>query len=333
MNVIIIPFVGYSSIDKKIGEMLHDYVLSRLHNFPVNKLYFSGTRMSFKNETKVINGKTIVYTDSIDSWHQKNIEDTIDLLNPGDKFIILDSDLMIYDYSIFTQIFNDLNEYDIVSNLDTGTRILPTYILKQDENTAEQDPVRNYMYNLPIMRPNNLRRGRTRFAATLFGCSKSFYDKNRDGVLNPHLESMEQFSRNVVKNFPNVKVKEILDPRYNFVIEKNEYLYQFINFDDERCDLEMTQKHPFYHVRNFGESVKTIHKYKNNENYVDHNPCETQRLLAWFTIVLEKLIIIDSTYSEYYSYVDRIRKDSGVSKELFDNYIVKFKEFYRTDLL
>ena len=31
--------------------------------------------------------------------------------------------------------------------------------------------------------------------------------------------------------------------------------------------------------------------------------------------------------------IDKIRKDSGVSKELFDHYMIQFREFYRTDLL
>lgn len=333
MNTIIIPFVNYNSIDTKIGEMLHDYVLSRIHNFPVENFVFIGTRMSFKNETKIINGKTITYIDGKDNWHQKNVEDAIDVLNENDKFIIIDSDLMIYDYSIFDEIFNDLDEYDIVSNLDTGTRILPTYICKEHEDTAGKDEFRNFMYNLSIMRPNQIRRGKTRFAATIFGCSKSFYNKNRENNLDPHLESMESFSRNVVKNFPSVKVKELLDPRFNLIIEDNKYLHKFANHDDDRCDENMTKTHPYYHVRNFGESINTIQKYQNNKTHIDPNPLETQRLLAWFTIVLEKLIKIDSSYSAYTSYIDKIRKDSGVSKELFDHYMIQFKDFYRTDLL
>ena len=70
MNTIIIPFVNYNSIDTKIGEMLHDYVLSRIHNFPVENFVFIGTRMSFKNETKIINGKTITYIDANYLYHQ-----------------------------------------------------------------------------------------------------------------------------------------------------------------------------------------------------------------------------------------------------------------------
>jgi hypothetical protein len=335
MNTIIIPFVNYNSTDKKIGEILHNYILSRIHKFPVDNFIFIGTRMDFENETRVFNGKTIKYIGDKNrgSSHQQNIEDAINTLNDDDKFIVTDSDLMIYDYSVFTQIFNDLDEYDIVSNLDTGTRILPTYTCKEHEDIAEKDDFRNFMYSLSIMRPNQIRRGKTRFAATLFGCSKSFFNKNIDDNLDPHLESMEAFSRNVAKNFPNVKVKELLDPRFNLIIEDNKYLKKFANHDDDRCDENTTKTHPYYHVRNFGESISTIQKYQNNQIHIDPNPWESQRLLAWFTIVLEKLIKIDLTYLHYTSYVERIREDSGVSKELFDNYMIQFKEFYRTDLL
>lgn len=334
MNYIIIPFISYSHGDRKLGEMLHDYILSRLSRFPCDNFIFVGTLMSWKSKTVNIHGKTIEYIPT-GACHQENLQIAIDKLNDDDKFIILDSDLMIYDYSIFTRIFNDLDQHDIVSNIDSGCTITPTYFHTWQKGHFPEDEYRNFMYTSPIFAPNEFRGGRGRFAATLFGCTKKFWMTycGENEQYTSH-ESMEIFSRNVIKHYPNVKFKELKDYRFSLWINfDNNTIDKYINSDDCRCDEDATRSGEYYHIRNFGETVKTIEYVKANKLHVHYNRQESQRLLSWFTIVLEKLIQIDASYSEYTSYIDRIREDIGISKELFDDYQNQFKEFHRTNML
>lgn len=333
MNTIIIPFISYSHFDKKLGQMLHDYVLSKISKFPCDNFIFVGTHMSWKNEIVNIHGKTIEYIPT-GECHQENLQIAISKLKDDDKFVIMDSDLMIYDYSIFSRIFDDLDQYDIVSNIDGGCTITPTYFHIWQKGHFPEDAYRNFMYTSPIFAPNEYRGGKGRFAATLFGCTKKFWMKHCGEIeqYNTH-ESMEIFSRNVIKNTPDVKFKELLDYRCNVWTDNQNTIGTYINSDDTRCDEVKTMSGEYYHIRNFGETIKAVEYLMTNRSYVHHNKQESWRLLAWFTIVLEKLVEIDSSYSVYTSYIDKIRRDSDISTEFFAKYLEKFKEFHRTNML
>ena len=334
MNYLIIPFIKYSLRDTKLGEMLHAYILSNLWKFPVDNIIFIGTHMGWEKGVKSINNKSVTYMSSLDC-HQENLQLAINLLNDDDKFIVMDSDLMIYDYDIFTRIYKDLDDHDIVSNLDSGCTISPTYFHIWQKGHFPEDEYRNFMYTSPIFAPNEYRGGRGRFAATLFGCTKKFWMKHCGPQSEYYkYESMEVFSRNVIKYTPNVRFKELLDYRFNIWIDRDKKVVdQYRNTDDERCDETATRLGAYYHIRNFGETIKTIDYLSTDRPVVHHNKQESQRLLAWFTVVLEKLIKIDSSYSVYTSYIDRIRNDTDISSDLFEEYLTKFKEFHRVNLL
>jgi len=334
MKYVIIPFISYSHTDRKLGEMLHDYVLSRLSRFPIDNFIFIGTHMTWEKKTVTVNGKTIQYIPTI-GVHQENLQIAVNQLNDDDKFVIMDSDLMIYDYSIFIRLFDDLDNYDIVSNLDSGCTITPTYFHLWQKGQFPEDSYRNFMYTSSIFAPTPFKGGRGRFAATLFASTKKFwkqYMDNSDEYVNH--ESMEAFSRNVIKHNPNVRFKELLDFRFNIWVNvDNNRIDKFQNTDDTRCDESATKSAEYYHIRNFGETVKTVVYLMTGQPHVHHNKSETQRLLAWFIIVLEKLIQIDSSYSIYTTYIDRIRSETDISKEFYDEYMMQFKEFHRTHLL
>jgi hypothetical protein len=334
MNVLIIPFIKYSLVDHKLGSMLHEYILANISKFPVDNFIFIGTHMGWEKRVDNVKGKTISYISTYEC-HQENLQIAISQLNDDDKFVVMDSDLMVYDYDVFSRMFKYLDEYDIVSNLDSGCTITPTYFHIWQKGHFPEDPYLNFMYTSPIFAPNEYRGGRGRFAATLFGCTKKFWMKHC-GTTDEYCshESMEIFSRNVLKYTPDVKFKELLDYRCNvWIPPEHQKIQIYRNSDDERCDEHATKIGEYYHIRNFGETVKMIDYIIDNRVYVHHNKPESQRLLAWFTIVLEKLIQIDSSYSAYTTYIDRIRNDTDISKELFDEYLTKFKEFHRSNLL
>lgn len=361
MNVLIIPFVSYDG-SPKLNNILVDYHLSKIEKMPVDEIYFSGTRMGFKNETVNINGKKLHYLDNPNVWHQKNLEFTIQKLSDNDKFIITDSDCLIYDYSLFDDIFSWLNEYDIVSNLDNGTRIMPTWGWHRDYDVSKEDSYRNLMYNIPIMSPKDFRTGRSRFAATLFGCNVNFYRKYHEPQPDLKYESMEQFSRNVAKNHPNVRVKELLDFRNSLYIEKDydgkqtqpislgyilnlsdikesydKLIHEVIGGDDSRCVKELFMKSKYYHIRNIGGIFTAVRKIIEKEDLSDTifnvNDVEGVRLLTWLHILIEKLSMSDDNYKECLNYYESIINYFNVPKDFFDIFIKRTKEFHRTDLL
>lgn len=360
MNILIIPFVCYGS--ELINNLLSDYHLSKVHKMNVDKIYFTGDRMGFKNETIDLNNKKIVYLNTIGVWHQSNIESVIKELNEEDKFIIMDSDLMIYDYSIFDDIFDWLNEYDIVSNLDAGTTIMPTWTWEKDYDVTKEDNNKNLMYNIEIMRPKSYRGGRTRFAATLFGCKVNFYRKYNS--LNPDskFESMEEFSRNVAKYCPQVKVKELLDFRNSLYCNGNydgnqnpnlslkeilnlpnmkdyysNMIGEILNNNDTRCTHDLFKNSKYYHIRNIGGSIRDVVKIIENKNTnptdFHYNPVEGIRLLSWLHILIEKMSLINEKYKSCTMYSQKILEYYGIPNDFFQIYLEKTKQFHRTHLL
>lgn len=361
MNVLIIPFISYAS-NPKINNILVDYHLSKIEKMPVDEIYFSGTRMGFKNETVNINGKKLHYLDNSAAWHQENVEFAVKRLSDQDKFIITDSDCLIYDYSLFNEIFSWLDEYDIVSNLDGGTRIMPTYGWDRDYDLSKEDPYRNLMYNIPLMRPKEFRSGRTRFAATLFGCSTNFYRKYNFPKPSSEFESMEQFSRNVAEKYPDVKVKELLDFRNSLFIQKNyngqqtqpislgdllnlpdvkesydKFIHEVIGGDDRRCVNELFIQSKYYHIRNIGGIFTAVRKVIDRENLPDtqfsHNDSEGIRLLTWLYILIEILSKNNNNYKDCLNYCEDIINYYNIPKDFFDIALKRTKEFHRTDLL
>lgn len=318
-----------------INNILSDYHLDRIHKMNVDEIYFSGEQMGFNDETIFVDGKKVNYLNTKNAWHQNNIESVIKKLNDEDKFIIMDSDLMIYDYSIFDDIFNSLDEYDIVSNLDGGTQIIPTWTTENSYDPTKEDPYRNLIYKIPIMRPTNFRSGRTRFAATLFGSRVKFYRKYNNSNPDSKFESMEEFSRNVAEFYQQVKVKELLDFR-NSLYYNGDTIGLTINNDDIRCTNELFKSSKYYHIRNFGGSIKEIRKIIENKNEIntdfDNNRIEGVRLLSWLHIIIEKMNG-NKKYKECLYFTQEIANYHQLSKDFFDLVISKTKEFHRTELL
>lgn len=343
MKYIIVPFISYNLSDQRIGRMLHEFWLSRLDKFPVDNFIFVGDHMDFKTQVVNIKNKTVHYINTQNEGsHQNNIHKALNKLNDNDKFIILDSDLMIYDHNFISNIFEDLNEYDIVSNIDGGCKIQITPESDQAKHDLGDDPYRNFTLSLPIFNFNEYRNSRCRFAATIFGCKKSFWEKHQDysSQIMPETseesyESMELFSRKVIEISPNVKVKELLDYRFNFVYTiDNKVFDKYPNTDDTRCTEEATRNASYYHIRNFGETPKIIGQYQRNEKRDGRDKREVLRLTAWFIVVYEKLLENDNSFGDYSDYINKIITDHcKITSQEFNDYLSRFKEFHRTNLL
>lgn len=360
MKCVIIPL--YCSEKDLISNLLLDYNLSKIDKMNVDKIYFPGTNLGLENKTLDINGKQVTFINTENVWHQENLECAISMLDDDDKFIVTDSDCLIYDYSLFDDIFNWLNEYDIVSNLDCGTRIIPTWTSLSNYKSESENGYRNLIYNIPIFKANQFRNSRFRFAATLFSTTAEFYKKYKVDP-NSRFESMEQFSRNVAELHPQVKVKELLDFRNSLYIQNNNgYLRDIlklnssfdkligsvINSDDSRCIDELFKDNKYYHIRNFSGIVNcilTFIKFKNEikeynfnrlPDYLkqyNQNENETLRLLSWFKIILEKVSVGNAKYDSYEKMINEILLSYEIPIDFFEFFLKETKKFHRTDLL
>lgn len=340
MNTVIIPFIKYSSTNELLGRLLFEYVMDNIHKIDANQVLICPTRMGLDEREFAIDGKTVrILKDCPNIIHQENIERGIATLSSGDKFIVMDSDCVIYDPSVFADIFSDLNNHDIVCNLDSGTRIIPTHVLFANWQNADMTDLKNLMYRIPIMRPIFNRGVKTRFAATLFGCSYDFYtkysvvpDKNCDVAA---VESMELFSRNVASLLPSVRVKEMYDYRHSIVVAERNVLYCHNNSDDIRVDGEMFNVVKYYHMRNFGDAIKMTDKSPQYPyiSQLQTNPSEGLRLLSWFQIILEKVCAKHPEYLVFMNNIDEIVADHNVDAKFYQSHLALTKQYHRTHLL
>lgn len=340
MNTVIIPFIKYNRANKLLGRLLFEYVMDNIDRIDADQVLICPTRMGLDECEFVIDGKTVrILKDCGSIIHQENIERGIATLSSGDKFVVMDSDCVIYDRSVFADIFSDLNNYDIVGNLDSGTRVHPTHVLFVNWQKADMTDSKNLMYRIPIMRPISNRGVKTRFAATLFGCSYDFYtkynvapDKNCDIAA---VESMELFSRNVASLLPSVRVKEMYDYRHSVLVNEQNMLYCYNNSNDTRVDDEMFNMVKYYHMRNFGDTLKMIDKSPNSHytSQLQTNPSEGLRLLSWFQIILEKVCAKHPEYSVFMNNIDEVLTDHNIDAKFYQSHLALTKQYHRTHLL
>lgn len=334
MNALIVPFIKYSYSGHKSDRILIDYLLINVHRIPVDCIIFCVSRFDIATHDTVINGKQIRFVNSGYVCHQSNIEVGIATLQTGDKFVVMDSDCVIYDYSIFSDIFNDLDTYDIVSNLDGGTTFVPTHVEFRDSHLADlSDPI-NLMYRIPIMYPTAERGPRSRFAATLFGCTYDFYTKHNQVAHYTSLESMESFSRTVATLTPNVIVKELLDFRNSIWVDgSGELLIQRVS-DDSRTDGARFDASKYYHIRNFGGSISAADPANTSEiTTISQNLYEGLRLLSWFTIIVRKVSESLPDYSICSDVVETLLERHNIPNRLYQSHLSLTDRYHRTHLL
>lgn len=333
MKALIVPFVKYNYSDHQIDRVLMDYLLLNVHRIPVDCIIFCVSKFDIATHNTVINGKQIRFVNSGDVWHQSNIEAGIATLQAGDKFVVMDNDCLIYDYSIFDDMFNDLDTHDIVCNLDSGTRIVPTHVKFRDSHLADlSDPI-NLMYRIPIMYPTAERGVRTRFAATLFGCTYDFYTKHNCDVHNSSAESMETFSRNVATLTPNVRVKELLDFRNGIIVDGIGKLLTQDMSDDSRTDELRFGVSKYYHIRNFGETVRMVDPLNTSQPAISQNISEGLRLISWFTTIAQKVFKFQSNYSICIDSVESLLEKHNVPNRLYQSHLSLTARYHRTHLL
>jgi len=338
MTALIIPFHEYNSFNPELGRLLVKFVERNISKYNADVIYFVGRRMGFDNSIKTINNRQVHYVDKECGLFQHNVLTIIKKLSSGDKFILMDSDFMIYDYSLIDDIWLDLDEYDIVNCLDNGTKIKPTYgsLIDLTPDYVFNDYT-DLPYKLEIMKPTEYRAGYSRFAHWIFGCSYDFFMKHADNFDSQELEPMEIFTRNIATLTPNAKIKELLEIRSSLFALVEGRICSAPNSNDSRCTEEAMRESKYYHIRNFGSLAYQIGFLNGASAYgtspfVECNFQETIRIVAWNLIILDILGLKDKYITDINRVMDNCRIPN-INSDYFIKYFAQFKEYHRVSLL
>jgi hypothetical protein len=340
MNNVVIPFFNYNRGDANIGRLLVKHVLRNLHKYAdADAFYFVGDNMGwFEDHTDIVNGKPIHYVcNTIDGGaFQRNVWLCVQRMQADDKFLMLDSDLMIYDDNLVRDLFKYLDDYDIVSTLDGATYVQPT------TPNESKDVYKDLMMQLPVMCANQYRGYRTRFTHWVFGCRAGYFkDRWENEIIAGNFQPFEHFSRTVAEHHSDAKIKEMLEFRNNLLLDKSGKIYSFMNIDDVRCTDAALFNSGYYHIRNFGACAKQMAYITEAIDYggtpfTEKNYSEIMRLIAWNLVLWEKTL--PEKNQTYIDLTNRILTEHcdisiKIQDEAFQNYLNEFKKFYRTELL
>lgn len=355
MNAVIIPCFDYSGYDP-IGKMLLPYNQQKLSQYPscVDTIIFVGKDMGFETHNETVNGKQIRYIATSSSMFEQNVLTAINSLSSGDKFALKDMDMMIYDYSFYTDIFtSDLQTHTVASILDGNTHIIPTYESASDK-PAVDDPVLDLVYKIPSFAPSATRRGQTRFAHWTFATSYDYFKSmvtDAEFLYKP-MEPMEYLARNIAQRDPNVSIK--VYPNYkngpwcwthpstwatstgdpSEISFDNPY-----NGDDVDCTNTAFSSSKYFHISSFGNVLSQItkiqgHTTDDNTPFADQNHRLILNYVCWGVVLIQKTYDV-ATANAYIALLNAELNRIGIDYNdvFFQNYLSTFNTFYRTNLL
>lgn len=342
MKALIIPFHNYNTFgDDPLGKLLLTYVQRNLGRYNVDAIYLVGNKNMFESKVEQYGKTKVEYVVTPDGNFNENVLTGISKLKSGDKFILMDSDTMIYDFTFIDDLFRDLEIYDLVNCIDSGTRVQPTYDTIEAKAGAPEDDERNLPYNLWMMRPTEYRRGRTRFTHWIFACNYDFFKKHSGDFNDKNYEAFEPFARSIAKNDPYARIKELPEIRNNIVINEDVFETKIeANSDDIRNTDELLKSSKYYHVRNFGAMAQAVSQldlpHFRHSPFAERNYWEMMRIIAWNFVIMEKVWSSDEC-NKYRKLVNRVLSDLDIRDNLnsdkFRNYYREFKQYHRTWLL
>lgn len=340
MKALIIPFHNYTRNDDPIGKLLLTYIQQNFGRYNVDVIYLVGKNM-FEAKVEQYGKTRVEYVVTEDGNFNENFLTGVSKLKSGDKFILMDSDTMVYDFTLIDDLFRDLEIYDLVNCIDSGTRVQPTYDKYEDRFSASNDEDRNLPYNLWMMRPTEYRRGRTRFTHWVFACNYDFFKKHSSDFNDGNYEAFEPFARSIAKNDPYARIKELPEIRHNiFISEDITEPRVDANSDDVRITEDVVKTSKYYHVRNFGAMAQAISQLNDerfqHSPFAERNYWEMMRIIAWNFVIMEK-VWPEGECRKYRKLVNRIFSDleirDNLNSDKFKNYLNAFKQFHRTWLL
>ena len=262
-KAVIIPFFHFNGTSKETSRSLFTYFLKHLKTWrdEVDTVYIIDSG-DFIPETE---GITIIKKPRQSHW--QNLNEVMNTIKE-DKFIIMDSDTIVYKEDVVAEIFKDLDRYHIVSILDSSGDL-----------------------NHKPLEENEYRGKRNRLCPYLFGCQTSYFRMiDFDFTPQPaegYVDSMSEITDKLFSLRP--KFKELPDDRWTLYYNNGDF--NWFNFSmDESKKWYTKQDLGYYHLRNTGGALFMCESFlKQNEAWdkiVEITPKdELIRLLSWAEVV------------------------------------------------
>lgn len=303
----IVPFFRYEPVFENNYNLLFEYF--KLHSDRwlkyVDKLYVidSGCSLGHVSTDKV----EIIERPPLSHW--QNMNEAIRAVKE-DVVLLLDSDMIIYDPEFvgesITHFENaNLDGYGIFDN--SGSKSLDEF---------------------PIMRENENRAERKRFAPYLFFLRKSALRPDFDFTPTPGkdwTDSMGQITYDLLADGKNIG--ELPDDRSNIILNDDGTISstQWLDGANKKWSRVENPRYGYYHVRNWGGSLNVINNYYLDKDKfwrtVDVMPkWEMFRLMAWFQIMAERTGL-------YSTLISPIIEEFHMAPTWI-NYLFKFKEYH-----
>src|SRR3990167_2490868 len=310
----IVPFFRYEPSMRGSYKYLFRYFAKHLKLWcsKIDHLYLidSGPGLS-PDDLKILDGltKITVYQAKPDS-HWANLNTYLPKISES-KFILMDSDTIFSSPDAVDEIFNQLDDYDVVSMTDGsgGVDLFETY----SEFAA-----------------NSNRGSRRRFAPYLFGCRTEFFKKIGDFDFTPitgakWTDSMGTITNQLLEQKP--RFLELPDDSTTIYYLDGGKHMSWGNLDGSGgswCEDGPTD-YGYYHVRNFNGGLyllatKALHSaaYINAISIMPQQ--EALRLLGWLWII--------SGNAEYQNEILGVAMDFKVSAEDFYKYMEAFTAYH-----
>ena len=318
MRVVTVTFHPYNRVEPSLSylnQFHFDRLCKTLHNYKtVDRFVFVDNNVGLDTSEITDKRVEVYFRDRMES-PINNQDFGIDKCNSGDEFIIMDPDLMIYDYNYIEGLFDRLKDFDVLANFDGGCRDGWSAGLL-NLKTLDENPFRERLYHI---------------APCLCVTTKDFYDLYRhvDGLDDRNsLATFEEFTYGISQRCPNPRIEELLDWRNNISIWDDLKIVKW-GIRDLRCDYDSFITAPYYHIRNSGDAILTIlAQTKENWDYpcsIVQTPTEGLRILAWFVVLTEG--------TKYQTDITSILERYKIPIELWDEYLKEFKLFHRTHLI
>lgn len=310
----IVPFFKYEPAQRGNYKILFKYFVKHLAIWAktIDHLYLidSGCGLDVEDQ-KILDGlvKNTVYHIGSNS-HWSNLNNHIPLIQES-KFMLIDSDTIISDSNVVSDIFEKLDEYDIVSMTDGsgGVDLFQTY---------------------PVFAANEFRDHRRRFAPYLFAARTQFFKNIGAFDFTPAppgpnwTDSMGTISQQLLAQNP--KFYELPDDRTSiYYIDGEHKTAAFLDNNNFKWSQTIPNDYGYYHVRNFNGGLYLVESRALNPKAYQHAKSimprqEAMRLLGWLWVMAD---------TAYRAEIVAVVQDFGVSETDFNAYLKAFTEFHK----
>lgn len=262
---IIIPCFQYPGVDQDILEKLFTYTL---YYIPYDWKYKTIVIKSGDFNIRGASHYSVVEKPQQSHW--QNLNEVIRSIK--DDFLIIDSDTLILNNSIISEVEQLLKTNDIVSCTD---------------NSGSDKP---WTQKHSFLKENDLRERRGRFTPYFFASRRGLFDYDFDFTpQGDYLDSMSKITDELLSKNP--VIEELPDDRWTLYWNDGDFKWSNFSFDVNKKFSQVPKYSTgFYHIRNIGQALQAqtalwtdLDEWQRIKNIVPKD--ELIRLMSWYNII------------------------------------------------